>query len=363
MKKLLVIRFSALGDVAMVLPVIKALAAAYPEWDITMLSKKQWGSLFLDLPDNVHFFGADLKGKHSGLAGLNRLLHDLKYWEFDAVADLHAVIRTLYLRHRCLWRGKRVAHLHKDRYQKWLLVRHFYQYKHPLQSTVSRYRTVLEELGFEFNIPFPHGISNVRELYGNCTGIVRESYGNSTGQTRVASGIGIAPFAAHKGKIYPLDKMEEVVKQLSERLHAKAEKEGTECEKIYLFGAGPKEKEILQSWADRYPHVECLVGKYTMDEEIRFMSTLRLMITMDSANMHLASLVGTRVLSIWGATHPWAGFLGYGQSENDCIQLSIPCRPCSIYGNRRCKFGDYRCLDIEPRNIVERVLGALAVEA
>ena len=133
----------------MVLPVIKALAVAYPDWDITMLSKKQWASLFLDLPDNVHFFGADLRGKHSGLAGLNRLLHDLKYWEFDAVADLHAVIRTLYLRHRCLWRGKRVAHLHKDRYQKWLLVRHFYQYKHPLQSTVSRYRTVFEELGFE----------------------------------------------------------------------------------------------------------------------------------------------------------------------------------------------------------------------
>lgn len=328
----------------MVLPVIKALAAAYPEWDITMLSKKQWASLFLDLPDNVHFFGADLKGKHSGLAGLNRLLHDLKYWEFDAVADLHAVIRTLYLRHRCLWRGKRVAHLHKDRYQKWLLVRHFYQYKHPLQSTVSRYRTVLEELGFEFNIPFPHGISNVREL--------------STGQTRATSGIGIAPFAAHKGKIYPLDKMEEVVKQLSERLHAKAEKEGTECEKIYLFGAGPKEKEILQSWAKRYEHVECLVGKYTMDEEIRFMSTLHLMITMDSANMHLASLVGTRVLSIWGATHPWAGFLGYGQSENDCIQLSIPCRPCSIYGNRRCKFGNYMCLDIPPKTIVQTAMNA-----
>ncbi|MCQ2328764.1 MAG: glycosyltransferase family 9 protein [Paludibacteraceae bacterium] len=351
MKKLLVIRFSALGDVAMVLPVIKALAVAYPDWDITMLSKKQWASLFLDLPDNVHFFGADLRGKHSGLAGLNRLLHDLKYWEFDAVADLHAVIRTLYLRHRCLWRGKRVAHLHKDRYQKWLLVRHFYQYKHPLQSTVSRYRTVFEELGFE--VPLQDSDPILRR---------RSAVGSPSAKTLDKHGIGIAPFAAHKGKIYPLDKMEEVVKQLSDRLEARAEKEGIECEKIYLFGAGPKEEEILKSWAKRYKHVECLVGKYTMDEEIRFMSTLRLMITMDSANMHLASLVGTRVLSIWGATHPWAGFLGYGQSENDCIQLSIPCRPCSIYGNRRCQFGDYRCLDIEPRNIVERVLGALAVE-
>ncbi|MBQ0076824.1 MAG: glycosyltransferase family 9 protein [Bacteroidales bacterium] len=351
MKKLLVIRFSALGDVAMVLPVIKALAVAYPDWDITMLSKKQWASLFLDLPDNVHFFGADLRGKHSGLAGLNRLLHDLKYWEFDAVADLHAVIRTLYLRHRCLWRGKRVAHLHKDRYQKWLLVRHFYQYKHPLQSTISRYRTVFEELGFE--VPLQDSDPILRRRF---------SVGSPSAKTLDKHGIGIAPFAAHKGKIYPLDKMEEVVKQLSDRLEARAEKEGIECEKIYLFGAGPKEEEILKRWAKQYKHVECLVGKYSMDEEIRFMSTLRLMITMDSANMHLASLVGTRVLSIWGATHPWAGFLGYGQSENDCIQLSIPCRPCSIYGNRRCQFGDYRCLDIEPRNIVERVLGALAVE-
>ncbi|MCQ2310426.1 MAG: glycosyltransferase family 9 protein [Paludibacteraceae bacterium] len=335
MKRLLVIRFSALGDVAMVVPVIKALAVAYPDWDITMLSKKQCASLFCNLPDNVHFFGADLRGKHSGLAGLNRLLHDLKYWEFDAVADLHAVLRTFYLRHRCLWRGKRVAHIHKDRYQKWLLVRHFYQYKHPLQSTISRYKGVLEELGFELYDALPkHNI-------------------NITSSTR--RNIGIAPFAAHKGKIYPLDKMEEVVKTLGEKLNAKGET-------VYLFGAGDKEKAILQNWQNKYAGVESLVGKYNMAEEISFMAQLRMMVTMDSANMHLASLAGTRVLSIWGATHPWAGFLGFGQDENDCIQLSIPCRPCSIYGKRRCQFGDYRCLLIEPKNIIERVLGALAVE-
>jgi len=333
LKKLLVIRFSALGDVAMVVPVVKALAVAYPDWDITMLSKKQNAALFQNLPSNVHFFGADLRGKHSGLAGLNRLLHDLHYRDFDAVADLHHVLRTLYLRWRCLWRGKRVAHLHKYHFQKWLLIRHSYHYKHPLQSTISRYRTVLNELGFDINLskqphtPYP-------SLFPKCN-------------------IGIAPFAAHRGKIYPLDNMEKVVKVLGEKMNERGEK-------VYLFGAGDKEKAILNNWQKKYTGIESLAGKYSMDEEIKVMAGLRLMLTMDSANMHLASLVNTRVLSIWGATHPWAGFLGYGQSENDCIQQSIPCRPCSIYGNRRCQFGDYRCLNINPQNIIERVLGALA---
>jgi len=331
LKKLLVIRFSALGDVAMVVPVLRALATTYPDWEITMLSKKSTASLFKNLPQNVRFFGADLRGKHRGLAGLNRLLHDIRYWDFDAVADLHNVMRSLYLRWRCLWRGKQVAHIHKDRFQKWLLVRHFYQYKHPLQSTISRYRTVLEELGFEFTLQPIHRLTN--------------------SPTHPLSNIGIAPFAAHKGKIYPIDKMEQVVKTLGEKM----EEQG---EEVFLFGAGDKEKAILQSWQDKYKGVKSLVGQLSIDEEMAFMAKLRLMITMDSANMHLASLVGTRVLSIWGATHPWAGFLGYGQAESDCIQQSIPCRPCSIYGSRICKFGNYMCLDIPEKTIINAALNA-----
>ncbi len=158
------------------------------------------------------------------------------------------------------------------------------------------------------------------------------------------SNIGIAPFAAHKGKIYPLEKMEQVVAALS--------KSG---EKIYLFGGGEEEVSILESWAAKYPNTECVAGKMSMSEELELIRSLRVMITMDSSNMHLASLVGTRVVSVWGATHPMAGFLGVGQKEEDCIQRNLPCRPCSIYGNKPCRFGDYRCLNIDPQTIIERV--------
>ena len=73
--------------------------------------------------------------------------------------------------------------------------------------------------------------------------------------------------------------------------------------------------------------------------------------------MHIASIVGCRVVSVWGATHFWAGFLGWGQSRRDIIQVDLECRPCSIYGNKPCKFGDYRCLTmISSKDIVTKVL-------
>ena len=320
MKRLLIIRFSALGDVAMLVPIVKQLALAYPNWRITMLSRMQMASLFKDMPENMHFVGADLKGKHKGIKGLNLLLHDIHYTQFDAIADMHNVLRSKWLCWRMRLMGKRVATLRKGRWQKWLLTHT--TYNKPLLPTTQRYMRVLQQLGFSSSLSCP-----------SLSQLSRRGYG-------------IAPFAAHKGKIYPLDKMEVVVRELA--------KSG---EPIYLFGAGKKEKEILDAWDEKYDNVYSLVGKYAMDEEIAFMRTLRLMLTMDSANMHLASIAGTRVLSIWGATHPNAGFLGYGQSACDCIQRNdLPCRPCSIYGNKKCKFGDYRCLEILPTTILRQIL-------
>ena len=112
---------------------------------------------------------------------------------------------------------------------------------------------------------------------------------------------------------------------------------------------------MLEKWAKKYQGVESVAGKKSLGEELELMQSLRVMISMDSANMHLASLVGTRVVSIWGATHPNAGFLGIGQRESDCIQRDLKCRPCSIYGKRKCKYGDYRCMDIQPETIVAKV--------
>jgi ADP-heptose:LPS heptosyltransferase len=97
-----------------------------------------------------------------------------------------------------------------------------------------------------------------------------------------------------------------------------------------------------------------------MKEELALMSHLDVMVSMDSGNMHLASLVNTPVVSIWGATHPLAGFLGWNQSEKNVVQTDMPCRPCSVYGNKPCMRNDYACLNqITPESVVQRILGVI----
>lgn len=323
MTNLLIIRFSALGDVAMLVPMIGELAKTYPKLSITILSRQKTAPLFKDMPENVHYFGADLRGKHKGIKGMNRLLQEIDYQQFDVVADMHDVLRSKYLRLRFRLIGKRISVIRKGRIDKYLLTKR-HHLSHILPTIIERYQSVLQRL------ELPIQLSPQR----------------TNGGERV--GIGIAPFAAHKGKIYSLEKMEEVVRLLS-----------NVGEPIYLFGAGKREQTILEQWAETYPNVTSLAGKQDMAKEIAIMRGLRIMVTMDSANMHLASIAGTRVLSIWGATHPAAGFLGYGQSESDCIQRDLPCRPCSVYGNKPCQYGDYHCLDIEPEEIANRIQQAL----
>ena len=160
--------------------------------------------------------------------------------------------------------------------------------------------------------------------------------------------MGIAPFAAHKGKIYPVEKMEQVVAETIRRHPS--------C-RIFLFGGGSDEHRTLNAWAERYPNAinaSALLG--SLQQELILMSHLDVMVSMDSANMHLASVCGTRVVSVWGATHPFAGFVGWGQRESDTVQAAMPCRPCSIYGAKPCLRGDFACLSsIEPQMIVEKV--------
>ena len=316
MKRLLVIRFSALGDVAMLVPVVRVLAEQYPELEITVLSQQRMADLFTGMPENVVFHGVDLKQQslREIAAGLGK---------YDYVADMHGVWRSRYIRLRIALRGAKVRTIRKGRISKFLLT-HGWVHK-PLKTTTARYRQVLERLGLTIF----------------CTAQNKHKI-----STKVRLGIGIAPFAAHRGKIYPLERMEEVVRMLSE-----------EGEQVVLFGGGKREQKILESWAKKYKGVESVAGKYSLAEELEIMRGLRVMVSMDSANMHLASLVGTRVVSIWGATHPYAGFMGIGQNEKDCVQRDLECRPCSVYGNKECKYGDYRCMDIKSEEIVEKVKG------
>ena len=322
--KVLVIRFSALGDVAMTVPVINTFACQHPDYEIKVLTRARFAPLFSWMPENVETIGVNLDD-YKGVLGLKRLFDELKTQHFDVVADLHDVLRSKILRWFFRMYGCRVSVIDKGRKEKKELMGNGMTHE-PLKPMQQRYWEALNA-DSECCAEVPDFSS---------VGPARKS-----GEDNGAISVGIAPFAAYETKMYPLDMMKKVV----EGLRAKGMK-------VFLFGGGAKEKAILQEW--ECDGVTSMCGRLSgLKEELEFMSGLDLMIAMDSGNLHLASMMGVKTLSVWGATHPKAGFV---PEESVVMEKDCPCRPCSIYGNKPCRYGDLHCLRmIEPEEIVDLV--------
>lgn len=294
--RILVLRFSAFGDVAMTLPVIREFIQQNPNVEIIYVSREKFKDLFDEIP-NLTFYTADLDGKHKGLLGLYKLSKELKSLPITEVADLHNVLRTKIIR-KFLSHPK-AATLNKARKERKALVRKENKVRKQLKPMVERYADVFRELGFELKL----------------------SHRLNKPSSNKENAIGIAPFAMYEGKMYPLDKMRSVALKIAEQ--------GI---KVYLFG-GKNESNELEKWEKFNSNIASVAGKFDLKTELELIKKLRLMVSMDSANMHLASLVGTRVISIWGNTHPFMGFLGYGQNYEDVIQdETMEFRPTSVFG-------------------------------
>lgn len=338
MAKILVIRFSAIGDVAMTIPVIYSLAQQYPKDEVTVLSSARLGPLFGKLPANISFIGADLRGENKGLGGLNQLYRKLKAMDFDYVADFHGVLRSKYLSLRLLFAVTKIGTIHKGRKGKAKLVRKWNKIKEPQKSSFQRYIDVLQRIGFPVTLDFT-------SIYGSGKGNFAE-IAPVVGFKERQRWIGIAPFAKHTGKIYPLELQEQVVAHFATRPDVK----------VFLFGGGQYEQEVFDLWIAKYPSVVSMIGKLDIGMELNLISHLDIMLSMDSANMHLASLVNTPVISVWGATHPYAGFMGWKQQLSHTIQIDLPCRPCSVFGQKPCWRKDYACLwGIKPQQIIDKI--------
>jgi ADP-heptose:LPS heptosyltransferase len=326
MARVLVIRFSALGDVAMTIPVLYSVANRYPEDEFVFLTKETLQPLFVNKPDNLEIFPVDTKGKHKGAGGMLKLLRELREKEIEQVIDLHLVLRSIGIDCYFKLKEKKVAAINKGKKEKNRLTRKHNKTLTPLKSSIERYQQVFEDLGYDASLDF--------------TSLFTDK------DKKDETWIGIAPFAKHPGKIYPFGQMEKVIQLLNEKPDIR----------IFLFG-GKDDGSLLDFWAGKYERVESRAGYLSFPEELSLINNLNVMLSMDSANMHLASLVNTPVVSIWGATHPHAGFYGYKQDIRNAVQADLKCRPCSVYGNKRCCNGSYDCLNrIEPESIVEKIM-------
>lgn len=335
---ILVLRFSALGDVAMVVPVLKLLLNQYPHLEVTMVSTAFNKPLFTGI-ERLNFYPVDFKNEFAGLKGLYQLAQRLRAaLQFDAVADLHDVLKTKVIRN--LLQKRPIAVINKGRKQKKELTRKKNKKLRPLKPGFKRYADVFASLGFPVELQKAGGLVHLIPR----PELVAASHANR-------KFIGIAPFAKHEAKLYPLQKMEELVGLIASDSH----------NELFLFGA-PAEAALLNHWIKGAPNIQVVAGRFSFEEELNIISQLDVMVSMDSANMHLASLYGVPVVSIWGGTHPFLGFYGWAQDIENAVQLDLPCRPSSVYGNKDCPVhGKAGCMqDITPGMIADRVKIVLA---
>lgn len=342
---ILVLRFSALGDVALTVPVIKALLAANMDLSIVMASDKHCAGLFSGI-DRLTFEGFDLKGEFKGFVGIFRIFTLLrKKYAFSLVADLHGVIRTHLLRFLFEAGRRKTEVINKGRIEKYALVRKENKIFRPLPHATERYADVFRRLGFKISLPQVGDIAG-----GQDKALVPETEQTTSKQTTLADEsvikIGFAPFAKHAAKMYSLDKFKEIVQYFDRPPY-----------ELYFFGGKGAERLLLADWEGHFSRAVPMAQNSSIADELEIMREMKAMVTMDSANMHLASLADVPVISLWGPTHPYAGFYGFSQNPMNAVQVNLSCRPCSVFGNTTCWRGDHACMEqITPAMVEEKLL-------
>jgi ADP-heptose:LPS heptosyltransferase len=324
--RLLVIRTSSMGDVALTTPVLSGMRKQYSDVELVMVTRSAFKSFFTSI-DGIRLFCPDLKMRHKGFTGLINLYRDISSQaQYDYVIDLHDVLRSRILRLFFRLSGVPVAVLDKGRSEKRYLING--KKKIRLKHTVERYCDVFLKAGFPVRLSDEISIVPSSEALAFIGSII---------ETQGVLNIGVAPYAKHKLKMWPEEYMAELLRLISEK---------QKC-RFWLFG-GMDESERLEAFQTRIEGAVNMAGKLNLDQELTLMSKLDLMISMDSSNMHMAALSGTRVISIWGGTDPMTGFGAWQQPDDFAVRIPVnelECRPCTVYGKGKCRRKDFACMN------------------
>ena len=265
------------------------------------------------------------------------MFNEIKSRQFDVILDLQGSWRTRLITRLFKLYGKRVHTVDKQRAETYQLVHRGAEKYKPLKTIFERYSDVFAKIGLTTDTKF----EKLAPASAVCQQKVLDVYGEKQG-----TWIGIAPLSIARGKTLPLRKTKNVIRHFDSQPNTK----------IFLFGAGELENELLSDWQTIFQHVYAVHTSLQLGEELALMEQLDVMISMDSGNMHLAALTATPVVSIWGATHPYAGFLGWKQSADTCVGVNFSCRPCTAHEDKKCHYGDYRCLEsIASENIIKKI--------
>jgi heptosyltransferase-2 len=330
--KILVIRLSSLGDIILTTPVMDALKENFKNSEIHFLTKRKYQGLFESDPriNSVIYFESE--GKDKGLSGLFRLIRKLNRENFDLVVDLHASLRSFFIRY--LIKARKKIRYHKRLIPRLLMV-YVKKLKVKSVSTVDCYLESLERCGLKIYNRIPRLYSKEEER------LWADNFLMEAGVKKDEVLIGIAPGAKWETKSWNKERFSQVAKSLSQDSSVQ---NGSIRAKILLVGDNNDQKiiEYIKNSGGVENTVQAI--DIPLDRLIVLLERCELFISSDSGPMHLASALGIPTIGIFGPTHPGLGFSPSGL-EDKIFWAGVECSPCSLHGERECIKESRFCMD------------------
>lgn len=340
---ILVVRFSAIGDILLTTPLLRAIRTRHPGARIAYLTKQQYVPLLSENPNVNEVLGI---AEGDGLRAIAAAIRSVRY---SHLLDLHGNLRSLGLRAmvRGHWRS-----YSKRRFERQVLITAKRDIYGDVVPMAERYFEAAAGLDLDIDGQPPEFFLSAEAEDGAAVRLGELGLGE--GRALVA----MAPGAAHATKRWPIEGWA----RLSRRLLA------TGAEIVVLGGPGDVElaKEIVTQVRAKITggeerRIASAAGALSLQETGAVIRRSAALISGDTGVMHMATGVGTPVVALFGPTVRQFGFFPYQAPRSCVIELPLECRPCSAHGGPRCPLGHHRCLrGIAPENVFEALCAVLA---
>jgi heptosyltransferase-2 len=329
--RILILRFSSLGDIVLATPLLSALKNARPNAFIALAIKQQYTGLFENDSRIGRVLAFDGDGAHRGPAGLWRFAGEVRAQRFDLVLDMHASLRSRVV---CALAGAPTVRYNKEARLRRRMVRT--HERAGGRHTVDKYLAVLPQLGIPLPVPRTPSIIVPAEQRQRAIDFMQDK---RTKKRLVGINAGARWPAKNWG---------------APRLLTLASSLATEHD-VIIFG----DTQDAPHWRATPAPLVNTVGQLTLVQLAALIQQCDVLVTADSGPMHLATAVGVPVVALFGPTHPCLGFTPLGE-RNIVIRKDTVCSPCSLHGRKPCAWPERTCLDSitveEVREAVERVL-------
>lgn len=306
--KILIIRFSSIGDIVLTTPAIRCIKQQVPDCELHYLTKSNFQSVLRANPyiDKLHILKKPI----------GETIKELRSEGFDYVIDLHNNLRTAIIK----WKlGIRSSSFNKLNFEKWLLV-NFKLNRMPTKHIVERYleaASILgvrnDEKGLDYFFEHEHEVSQLLPLS-------HQQF------------VGIVVGAAHATKRLPTKKLIHLARLIRHP--------------IVLLGGKEDIQRGMEIARAAGEHVFNACGEFNLEESAFLVKSARYIITHDTGLMHIAAAFNKPIRSVWGNTVPELGMYPYKVDDHQLFEVNnLSCRPCSKIGFKKCPRGHFRCMN------------------